>query len=108
LIPSISASELAAKLSAAERAAPLVIDVREPWETRLCVIPSSVLIPLGELVQRIDELDRSREIVCVCHHGMRSLQAGIFLSRNGFENVINLSGGIEMWAQQVDPAMPRY
>lgn len=87
---------------------PGVLDVREPWEVERCVIEGSVAIPMGEIVQRADELDAARDWVVVCHHGMRSLQVALFLERNGFERMHNLRGGIDAWAVQVDPAMPRY
>jgi rhodanese-related sulfurtransferase len=109
LIAQVSVHELAERLKASDaNRQPVVLDVREPWEVAHGVIPGSVLIPMGELMSRVQELDPDREIVCVCHHGMRSMQVGLFLSRNGFDRVNNLTGGIDAWAQQIDPAMPQY
>ncbi len=89
-------------------AAPLVLDVREPLEWRICRIEPSVLIPLGTLEARVDELDRGRDIVTVCHHGVRSLRAVERLRAAGFQRVRSLQGGVEQWAERIDPAMPRY
>ena len=56
----------------------------------------------------MQELDDDAVIVCICHHGMRSMSVAAFLERNGFTNVINLTGGVDAWAQQVDNSMPKY
>jgi rhodanese-related sulfurtransferase len=106
MIPHLSPTELTALLKTAD--APLVLDVREPWETATCAIAGAVHVPMREIPARLAELDADKDIVCVCHHGMRSLQVGVFLSRNGFERVYNLTGGIDAWAREVDPTMPRY
>lgn len=91
------------------RGEPLVlVDVREPHEFAICAIPGSLQIPLGEIGRRAGELDRSATIVCICHHGIRSARAIGELSLRGFENLINLSGGIDRWAIEVDPTMQRY
>src|SRR5688572_10182596 len=86
----------------------LLLDVREPHEFELCRIQGSVNIPLDEISQRLDELDEDRETVVICHHGRRSLQAALFLEQNGFSSVFNLTGGIEAWANDIEPNMPRY
>lgn len=88
--------------------APLLLDVREHWEYALCALPGSVHVPMREIPARLNELDPSRPIVCVCHHGVRSLQVAMFLEHRGFDAVFNLTGGIDAWARQVDPAMPTY
>ena len=90
------------------RAAPLLIDVREPWEQDICRIPGAQSLPLQDIATRWSELPRETDIVIVCHHGMRSLQVANFLAQAGLDRVYNLSGGIAAWAEQVDPAMPRY
>lgn len=87
---------------------PGVLDVREPWEVSRCAIEGSLAIPMAEIATRIDDLDSGRHWVVVCHHGMRSLQVALFLERQGFAHMHNLRGGIDAWAAQVDPAMPRY
>jgi len=86
----------------------VVVDVREQVEYDIVKLEGSKLIPLGELPQRANELDTADEIVVHCHHGMRSMQATMFLRELGFKKVKNLAGGIDAWAQKIDPEMPRY
>ncbi len=104
----ISPLQLAARLRNA--VPPRLLDVREPEELALAALPGAVHIPLGELAERIEELEASRdqEWVVVCHHGVRSAMATGFLSANGFSRASNLSGGIDRWSLDVDPAVPRY
>jgi len=85
----------------------LLLDVREPHEREICRLPGH-FIPLGDLPARVHELDSAREIVAYCKSGMRSARAVEFLQSVGFRRVRNLSGGINGWARQVDPAMPQY
>lgn len=84
-----------------------ILDVREQNEFEYCNI-GGLLIPLGELPGRLQELDAEREIVVLCHHGNRSWHATQFLLRSGFSKVKNISGGIEAWALRVDPSVKRY
>jgi adenylyltransferase/sulfurtransferase len=92
-----------------DRGEPIVIvDVREPQEYQINRIPGSRLIPLGELPQRYEELDRDAAIVCQCKSGMRSAKATGFLRSIGFKNVRNLAGGILGWIDQVDPTQAKY
>ena len=90
----------------------LLLDVREPWEvdTAALALPGVATrhIPLSQLPDRLDELDPSQSIVCICHHGVRSRQVVAFLERQGFESVYNLAGGIDAWSALVDPTVPRY
>jgi rhodanese-related sulfurtransferase len=106
MIAHLTAPELAARLQSDDT--PIVLDVREPWEFATCAIAGALPMPMREVPTRMAELDESKDIVCVCHHGARSLQVGVFLARNGFERVFNLSGGIDAWAREIEPAMPRY
>jgi rhodanese-related sulfurtransferase len=86
-----------------------LIDVRQPWENQLATLPGSVLIPLNELPQRADEIERDQSVVVVfCHHGIRSLSAAGYLQRLGFLNVKSLAGGIDAWSCEIDPNVPRY
>jgi len=101
----VSAPELAVQL---ESAAPRLIDVREPWEFDICHIPGSVNIPMGQIPQRIDELDDDIETVVICHHGVRSRQVIQFLEQQSLGALINLDGGVDAWARTVDPDMPVY
>jgi sulfur-carrier protein adenylyltransferase/sulfurtransferase len=84
-----------------------VLDVREPHEYDICNIGGH-LIPLGELPNRVNELDTSKEIIAHCRSGMRSAKAVNFLRQAGFKKVHNLAGGILAWADRVDPSMPKY
>jgi len=102
----ITAADLSARL--AQAAPPLLVDVREPYEVQICSIAGSLHIPLGSLRDRIDEPDSSREIVTVCHLGVRSFLALEILKAAGFPSVRSLKGGVEAWANQVDPGMARY
>ena len=99
-------TELAAWLGQAD--APVVLDVREPWEVATASLPGSLPIPMREIPGRLAELPAQRPIVCLCHHGMRSAQVGMFLERQGFDGVINLTGGIDAWSRDVDPSVPTY
>jgi rhodanese-related sulfurtransferase len=102
----IRPSELAAQLRTAP--APVLLDVREPWEWNVCRIPGAVLIPMRELPARLEELNKEAETVVICHHGVRSYHAARYLESSGFADIVNLSGGVAAWADEVDPAMPRY
>jgi sulfur-carrier protein adenylyltransferase/sulfurtransferase len=85
----------------------VLIDVREPHEYQICSIPTAKLIPLGQLPQRLGELDRDIEIVAHCKSGMRSAKAVDLLTRNGFR-ARNMKGGILAWSDKVDPTVPKY
>ncbi len=86
----------------------VLLDVRQPEELAICQLPGVLAIPLSELSQRHTELDPDATIVCICHHGIRSAHAAGFLAQLGFENLWNLSGGMDAWANDVDPKMARY
>lgn len=102
----LAPADLAARLRAGEEL--VLVDVREPEEFALCRIEGSVPIPLGELAVRHVELDPDAPTVLICHHGIRSASAAAALADLGFEELYNLSGGVERWARDVDPGMPRY
>jgi sulfur-carrier protein adenylyltransferase/sulfurtransferase len=105
-IPVISAHELKRKLDAHE--AFELIDVREPFEYEIARIDGAKLIPLAEIGERTEELQRERPIVVHCHSGTRSAQAVRLLQQRGFSNVYNLEGGIDAWSDQIDPSVPKY
>ncbi len=86
----------------------LLLDVREPWEHALCAIDGSLLIPMNGLPGRVAELPMDRDIVVVCHHGGRSAQVTMWLRSNGYGRAINLDGGVDSWARQIDPNMKVY
>ncbi|MCI4334921.1 MAG: sulfurtransferase [Thermoplasmata archaeon] len=88
--------------------APLLLDVREDVERETARIEPSVHIPMADVPLRKTELPTDRAIVVYCHHGGRSQMVAAYLEQEGFTEVINLQGGIDAWAQQVDPSVPRY
>jgi rhodanese-related sulfurtransferase len=104
----LTAPQLADWIADASRATPLLLDVREPWEFETCHIEGAQLMPMNSVPARQEELDPETPVVCICHHGIRSMQVAAFLERNGFTDVFNLTGGVQAWAQQVDGAMPTY
>src|SRR5437870_1074105 len=105
-IPTMSAHELKRKMDAREPFE--LIDVRESFEYEIARIDGAKLIPLREIAERADELQREDPIVIHCHSGQRSAQAVRLLQQRGFANVYNLEGGIDAWSDQVDPAVPKY
>jgi rhodanese-related sulfurtransferase len=92
--------------------APLVLDVREPYELGWAQLDPSgfrvIAIPMGQIPQRLVELDPDQPIACLCHHGLRSMQVARFLASNGFGHVVNIDGGIDAWSAEVDNAIARY
>ena len=87
---------------------PVILDVREKWEYDICHIENSVHIPMGKITERKDDLHYNDLIIVVCHHGVRSRMVAKYLDANGFTNIINLSGGIDAWSNEVDPSMTKY
>lgn len=85
-----------------------LVDVRQKWEYDICHLANSIHIPLNELADRLSELPRTKAIVMICHHGIRSQQAAALLLKSGFNNVASLEGGINAWAQRIDPTMAVY
>ncbi|MFL6715629.1 MAG: rhodanese-like domain-containing protein [Burkholderiaceae bacterium] len=104
----LSAPELAQWLADPAREKPLLLDVREPWEFQTCQIAGSTEMPMRTVPVRLAELPQDAPVVCVCHHGARSMQVANFLEQHGFSDVSNLTGGIHAWALQVDNNMPTY
>jgi sulfur-carrier protein adenylyltransferase/sulfurtransferase len=86
----------------------VLVDVREVHEYQICRIPTSKLIPLGELPKRLHELDKNAEIIVHCKSGMRSAKAVDIMKQAGFQNVRNFKGGILAWSDKVDPSVPKY
>ncbi|WP_031432796.1 rhodanese-like domain-containing protein [Methylomarinum vadi] len=105
-ITQLSATELQEKLDNHEDL--LLLDVREPHEFAYAHIEGSLSIPLSLVPLRVNELDAKQEIVVICHHGVRSMQASVYLDRCGFDKVYNLTGGIDAWSVACDESMPRY
>ncbi len=91
-----------------EREDVVLLDVREDCENAYCALPGNVHIPMDVLGQRQGELPDGRPIVVYCHHGVRSMHCAMYLADAGFGPVYNLAGGIDAWARDVEPEMPRY
>ncbi len=97
-------------------ATPLVLDVREPWEfTTAALRPLDgapafdvLSMPMQDIPARMAELPTDRPIACLCHHGMRSQNVARYLSQNGFEQLVNIAGGIAAWSAEADPSVPQY
>jgi adenylyltransferase/sulfurtransferase len=113
----ISVAELARLLASvgegAPSTAPLLLDVRQPWENEVAKLTPSLLVPLPELDERWTEVREAQAqpdtlIVAYCHHGVRSLSAVAILEAHGVGPVVSLAGGIDAWSRLVDPALPRY
>ncbi len=104
----LTTQELATWLENTDRIKPILLDVREPWEFEICHIHSSLIMPMNSIPENISKLDALKPIVCICHHGVRSMHVALFLEQHGFSKVSNLTGGLHAWAQQVDDTMPTY
>lgn len=104
----LSPRQLADWLSDSGREPPLLLDVREAWEYETCHLAGARHLPLRTVPARFQEFDPGQEVVVICHHGGRSMQGAMFLENAGFSSVYNLVGGVDAWAQAVDPAMRRY
>ncbi len=106
-IPEITATELKQRLDSGEDIQ--IIDVREAHEVAIAAIPKATHIPLGQVLNRMSEIDTKRETVVHCKMGGRSAKAIEALKRSGFSgNLLNLKGGITAWSNEVDPSVPRY
>ena len=86
----------------------VLVDVREPWEYEVCRIQGAKLVPLGTLASSLKTLPDVDEVICYCHHGMRSLDAAAWLRFQGIEKAKSMAGGIERWSLEVDSKIPRY
>jgi rhodanese-related sulfurtransferase len=94
----------------AQGSAPRLIDCRELDEWHICKLEGAELLPLGQLpeltAQKLGDLQQP--LVVYCHHGMRSMHATLWLRRAGYSQVQSLRGGIDLWAELIDPSLPRY
>ena len=102
----IAPTEVKARLDGGEKL--VLVDVREPWEFEICRIEGAKLVPLGSLAASLNALPDVDEVICYCHHGMRSLDAAAWLRFQGFRRAKSLAGGIERWSVEVDSKVPRY
>jgi adenylyltransferase/sulfurtransferase len=108
VVREITVEQLAARIAANEPVA--LLDVRQPEENAVAALPNSVLIPLHELPARGREVNvpAGVPLVVYCHHGVRSRSAAALLERLGFDDVVSLAGGIDVWSLRIDPRVPRY
>jgi rhodanese-related sulfurtransferase len=102
----ISVQDVSARLTRGDKM--LLVDVREPIEYDMCKLPGATLMPLGSLPGNLSALLDAEEVICYCHHGMRSLDAAIWLRQQGVESAKSMAGGIERWSTEIDPSVPRY
>lgn len=107
-MPVIHISATALKTRIQQEPLLFLLDVRESNEFEYAHIENSCLIPLNQLPLRLGELNPQQEIIVICHHGVRSSQACLYLAQSGFKHVINLSGGIDAWSRTCDNSMPKY
>ncbi|HEX2099574.1 MAG TPA: molybdopterin-synthase adenylyltransferase MoeB [Candidatus Synoicihabitans sp.] len=99
-----AARDLLAQPSAAVQ----LVDVREPYEVEICQLVGATVIPMRQIPERLSELSNEQPLLIYCHHGARSMRVTEFLRSRGFHRAINLAGGIDAWAREIDPTMPRY
>ncbi len=106
MVEELRPAELAARIRAGEDWQ--VLDVREPWELGIASLADAFVIPMNQVPNRHGELDRERPLAVLCHSGMRSYRVAAWLQQNGFRQVVNVAGGIDAWAAEVDSSMSRY
>lgn len=102
----ISPREVKQRLDRREKL--FLVDVREPHEHAICRIEGAVLMPMGTIPANLQKLDLDEDIVCFCHHGMRSLDVANWLRAQGVKSAKSMAGGIDHWSIEVDPKVPRY
>ncbi len=86
----------------------LLVDVREPYEHAICAIEGAILIPMATIPANFQKLDTDEEVICFCHHGMRSLDVANWLRHQGVKSAKSMTGGIDRWSTEIDPAVTRY
>ena len=106
MVKQLSASDVSARLKQGEDL--LVLDVREPGEISIAALAGTTHIPMNAIPMRAEELPKDKDIVVMCHHGMRSMQVALYLERLGFDKLYNLRGGIDAWSREVDSTIPTY
>ena len=102
----ITVAELKQRMDRGEKV--MLVDVREPWEWEVCRIEGAKLIPMRTVPANLQALDVDEDVICYCHHGMRSLDVAAWLRGQGVERARSLSGGIDRWSTEVDQRVPRY
>jgi rhodanese-related sulfurtransferase len=106
MVRELSPTECAALLAASP--ATLLVDVREPWELEIARVRGALHLPMGQVPERLAELDPARDLVILCKAGGRSLSVARFLEAQGYPSVANLTGGILAWQRDVDPTLATY
>jgi rhodanese-related sulfurtransferase len=86
----------------------MLIDVREPHEYAICHIEGAILIPMGTIPANLQKLDTDEDVICFCHHGMRSMDVANWLRAQGVKSAKSMAGGIDRWSLEIDPKVPRY
>lgn len=104
----ITAEDLKALLDAPSSELPMLVDVREPWEFETAHIAGSILLRTVNVPALIEQMRKTKTVIAVCHHGVRSFSAAMYLRQNGVPHALSLAGGVEQWAIAIDPTMPRY
>lgn len=104
-VPTITVEQLKEKMA---KGGVVVVDVREPHELDICRLPGTLHIPMGQVPERLKELDPKAEILVHCRSGGRSGKIVEYLQTQGYKNVFNVAGGILAWAERIDPSMPTY
>lgn len=102
----ITPKELKTRLDAGE--AIDIIDVREDWELQQSHLESAIHIPMNDIPEALDRIPRDRPVVIMCHMGSRSAMVANWMQKQGYDNVYSLAGGIERWAEEVDPSIPAW
>lgn len=102
----IEPEDLAARLAAGESL--ILLDVREPWEFEIARLSGSILLATSDFAALLPRLFEARAVVAVCHHGVRSYSAALWLRERGVRGAVSLAGGVEAWATRIDRQMPRY
>jgi len=86
----------------------LLVDVREPHEHAICQIAGAMLIPMGSIPANLQKLDTDEDVICICHHGIRSLDVANWLRAQGVKSAKSMAGGIDRWSVEIDPMVRRY
>jgi len=102
----ITPRQVKARLDRGEKL--LLVDVREPHEHALCRIDGALLIPMGTIPANLQKLDTGEDVICFCHHGMRSLDVANWLRDQGVPSAKSMAGGIDRWSTEIDSRVPRY
>ena len=102
----ITPKQLKSRLDAGE--AIDIIDVREDWEVAQGMLANAVHIPMDDIPDAVDQISREKPVVVMCHTGRRSEQVAMWMDTEGFDNILNLVGGIDQWSREIDPSLPRY